>query len=156
MRAQTATSDGSGRYRFANLPPGKYIMTVEAAKGFAKVEQADLIVNLSTTTTADVKLQPQGAAASVEVVAGAATVDVSNNTTGTNISTDQFSNLLTQRTVQSLYTIAPTVSRSGLRDASGRDRDPRSAVPPARRTTTSLTALPSPTGLRRIGRESAI
>ena len=76
-------------------------MTVEAAKGFAKVEQADLIVNLSTTTTADVKLQPQGAAAFVEVVAGAATVDVSNNTTGTNISTDQFSNLPTQRTVQS-------------------------------------------------------
>jgi Outer membrane receptor proteins, mostly Fe transport len=32
--------------------------------------------------------------------------------------------LPTQRTVQSLYTIAPTVARSGLRDASGRDRDP--------------------------------
>ncbi|HEX2639308.1 MAG TPA: TonB-dependent receptor, partial [Pyrinomonadaceae bacterium] len=28
------------------------------------------------------------------------------------------------RTVQGLYTIAPTVTRSGLRDASGRDRDP--------------------------------
>src|SRR5262245_10285229 len=124
MKVQTATSDSQGRYRFLNLPPGKYTVTVEAVSGFAKFEQADLSVNLSTTTTTDVKLQPQGAAASVEVVAGAAAVDTSSNTSGTNISTDQFSNLPTQRTVQSLYTIAPTVARSGLRDASGRDRDP--------------------------------
>jgi outer membrane receptor protein involved in Fe transport len=124
MRVQTATSDSQGRYRIANLPPGKYTVTVEAVSGFAKFEQADISVNLSTTTTADVKLQPQGATASVEVVAGAATVDVSSNTSGTNVSTEQFSNFPTQRTVQSLYTIAPTASRSGLRDASGRDRDP--------------------------------
>src|SRR5262245_29765301 len=124
MRVQTATSDGQGRYRIANLPPGKYTVTVEATGGFAKFERADLDINLSTITTADVKLLPQGAAATVEVVAGAAGVDVSSNTSGTNISTDQFSNLPTQRTVQSLYTIAPTVTRSGLRDASGRDRDP--------------------------------
>ncbi len=124
MRVQTATSDGQGRYRIANLPPGKYTVTVEAAGGFAKFEHTDVSVNLSTTTTADVKLLPQGASVSVDVVAGAATVDVSNNTTGTNVSTEQFSNLPTQRTVQSLYTIAPTVARSGLRDASGRDRDP--------------------------------
>ena len=55
--------------------------------------------------------------------AGAA-VDVSGNTTGSNVSSDQFSNFPTQRTVQGLYTIAPTVTRSGLRDATGRDRDP--------------------------------
>src|SRR5262249_9355736 len=40
------------------------------------------------------------------------------------VSTEQFSNFPTQRTVQGLYTIAPTVTRSGLRDATGRDRDP--------------------------------
>jgi hypothetical protein len=124
MRAQTATSDTQGRYRIANLPPGKYTVSVEATGGFGKFEQSDVSVNLSTTTTVEAKLLPQGAAASVEVVAGAATVDVSSNTSGTNVSTEQFSNFPTQRTVQSLYTIAPTVARSGLRDASGRDRDP--------------------------------
>ncbi len=124
MRVQTATSDSQGRYRIANLPPGKYTVAVEATGGFGKFEQADVSVNLSTTTTVEAKLSPQGASASVEVVAGAATVDVSSNTSGTNVSTEQFSNFPTQRTVQSLYTIAPTVSRSGLRDASGRDRDP--------------------------------
>src|SRR5262245_21377726 len=48
MRVQTATSDGQGRYRIANLPPGKYTVTVEATGGFAKFERADLDINLST------------------------------------------------------------------------------------------------------------
>jgi outer membrane receptor protein involved in Fe transport len=60
----------------------------------------------------------------VTVTDTGATVDVTKNTTGTNVSTEQFSNFPTQRTVQSLYSIAPTVTRSGLRDSSGRERDP--------------------------------
>src|SRR5262245_61364244 len=124
IRAQNTTSDSQGRYRLANLPPGKYTVTVEAEKGFAKFEQTDVEVNLSKTNTIDIKLQAQGASAVVEVVAGASTVDVSHNTTGTNDSTEQFSNLPTQRSVQSRLTIAPTVARPGLREASGRDRDP--------------------------------
>lgn len=124
IRPQAATSDSQGRYRLANLPPGSYTVIVEGASGFAKYEQTNIEVNLSKTSTIDVKLQPQGTSAVVEVVASAATVDLNNNTTGTTISTEQFSNFPTQRTVQSLYTIAPTVARSGLRDASGRDRDP--------------------------------
>src|SRR6185312_4431436 len=62
--------------------------------------------------------------AEVNISAGGDAIDIQGNTSGTNVSTEQFSNFPTQRTVQSLYSIAPTVSRSGLRDASGRDRDP--------------------------------
>jgi outer membrane receptor protein involved in Fe transport len=124
IRSQTVTSDSQGRYRLANLPPGKYTVIVEAVSGFAKFEQANIEVNLSKTSTLDIKLQPQGASAVVEVTAGGTGVDLADNTTGTNVTSDQFSNFPTQRTVQSLYTIAPTATRSGLRDASGRDRDP--------------------------------
>jgi outer membrane receptor protein involved in Fe transport len=125
ISAQTATSDDSGRYRVLNLPPGKYAVTIEADKGFAKAERTEVEVNLSKTSTVDLQLQPAGAQATVTVTdtAGAA-VDVSGATTGSNVSSDQFSNFPTQRTVQGLYTIAPTVTRSGLRDATGRDRDP--------------------------------
>ncbi|HEX3248825.1 MAG TPA: TonB-dependent receptor [Pyrinomonadaceae bacterium] len=125
ISAQTATTDDSGRYKILNLPPGKYAVTIEAEKGFAKFERNDVEVNLSRTSGVEIQLQPAGAQASVTITdtAGAA-VDVSGTTTGSNVSSDQFSNFPTQRTVQGLYTIAPTVTRSGLRDATGRDRDP--------------------------------
>ena len=71
---------------------------------------------------------------------GGAAVDTTQNTTGSNVSSDQFSNFPTQRTVQWLYTIAPTVTRSGLRDATGRDRDPSVAALQAPKTITFSTA----------------
>jgi uncharacterized protein YfaS (alpha-2-macroglobulin family) len=46
--------------------------------------------------------------------------DIMASTT-VDVSSEQFSNFPTSRTVQGLYSIAPTVARSGLRDASGRD-----------------------------------
>ncbi|MBV8858878.1 MAG: TonB-dependent receptor [Acidobacteria bacterium] len=125
IRTQSATTNDEGYFNLPQIPPGRYTITVEAAKGFAKFEQADVEVNLTRVSTLAVTLRPAGATETVEVTASSgAAVDVSTNTTGTNVSTEQFSNFPTQRTVQSLYTIAPTVTRSGLRDASGRDRDP--------------------------------
>src|SRR5258707_8750483 len=125
IRSQTSVTEDNGHYRFPSLPPGRYVMSIESTKGFAKFEQSEIEVNLSKTSSLDIKLQAAGTTASVTVsgTSGAA-VDVISNTTGTNVSSDQFSNFPTSRTVQGLYNIAPTVSRSGLRDASGRDRDP--------------------------------
>ena len=125
INAQTATTNDEGRYRLMNLPPGRYRVAVPAFQGFGAFEQPDVEVNLSRNTNVAITLQPAGATAVVNVTDTAgANVDVTQNTTGTNVSSDQFSNFPTQRTVQQLYTIAPTVSRSGLRDVSGRDRDP--------------------------------
>src|SRR2546423_1359028 len=119
---QTATTGDDGRYQILNLPPGKYKVTIDAG-GFAKYASADFDVNLGRTSTADATLQ-LGTSTNVVNVVGGAAVDSAQNTSGSNVSSDQFSNFPTQRTVQGLYTIAPTVTRSGLRDAAGRDRDP--------------------------------
>lgn len=125
IRAQSVTTNDEGFYRVPNLPPGRYNVIIESTRGFAKFEQTSVEVNLSKTSNVAVTLRPMGATETVEVTASAgAAVDVTSTTTGTNVTTEQFSNFPTQRTVQSLYTIAPTVARSGLRDASGRDRDP--------------------------------
>ena len=124
-RVSTATTNEEGFFRLSQLEPGSYTITVAAEKGFGAFEQANVPVNLSRVSTMAVQLRPQGATETVTVTAGAgAGIDVTQNTTGTSVSTEQFSNFPTQRTVQSLYTIAPTVTRSGLRDSSGRERDP--------------------------------
>ncbi len=123
-RSTSVTSNDQGVYRILNVEPGQYTVTVEAAQGFARFEKPNVPVNLSSTSTVPIQLAPQGAAATVDVLASGSTIDVTKTTTGTNVTTEQFSNFPTQRTVQSLYTIAPTVNRSGLRDSSGRERDP--------------------------------
>jgi outer membrane receptor protein involved in Fe transport len=124
-RSISATSNEEGLFRISNVEPGMYTVTIEAAKGFAKFEQTEVPVNLGRTSNINVQLRPQGATETVTVTAGSgAAIDVTQNTTGTNVSTEQFSNFPTQRTIQSLYTIAPSVTRSGLRDSSGRERDP--------------------------------
>jgi outer membrane receptor protein involved in Fe transport len=125
ISAQSVNTDDNGRFHISNLPPGRYSVLVESVKGFSKFEKSEVEVNLSRNSAVDIQLQPAGAQASVTITdTSGAAVDVTANTTGSNVSSEQFSNLPTQRTVQSLYSIAPTVARSGLRDASGRDRDP--------------------------------
>ena len=122
ISAQTATTDDNGHYQISNLPPGMYKISIEAG-GFAKFQSSEFSVNLGRTSSADAQMQLATATNTVTVTGGAA-VDVAGSTTGSNVSTEQFSNFPTTRTVQGLFTIAPTVARSGLRDASGRDRDP--------------------------------
>jgi outer membrane receptor protein involved in Fe transport len=125
IRAQSFITDNEGRYRILNLPPGRYKVAVEATAGFAGFAKADVDVSLSKTSTVLIQLEPAAAIATVTVSSTSrAPVDTSSNASGANVSTEQFSNFTTQRTVQSIYTIAPSVTRSGLRDAAGRDRDP--------------------------------
>jgi outer membrane receptor protein involved in Fe transport len=123
IRSQTVSTDENGIFRFTFVPPGRYTVTTAEASGFAGHKQENVEVNLSRATTVNIALKAAGVGGVVDVVA-TADVDTISNTTGTNVSAEDFGKLPTGRTVQSLYTIAPTVSRSGLRDASGRDRDP--------------------------------
>ena len=154
---RSGTTDDNGHYRISALSPGAYTVTIEAQKGFAKFERGDVPVNLDKTTSADIKLELATTQVNVTVTATAgAALDVTTNTTGSNVSTEQFSNFPTQRTVQSLYSIAPTVARSGLVDASGRDRDPSVAGSSGPENNYILDGVNHRPGIWRFGREPAV
>ena len=124
IRPMTTTSDADGYFRFSSVPPGTYALEAAAAKGFNAYKTENVQVNIGRGTTSNVQLSlATGNVGTVDVVA-TPEIDQTTNVQGSNISTEFFSNIPTARTVQGLYTIAPTVARSGLRDASGRDRDP--------------------------------
>jgi len=125
MRPQVMTTGPDGSYKILNLPPGNYSLSVEGGQGFAKAERNNIVVNLGRTNTADIQLQVSSNATNVEVRANdTAMIDTESTSAGSNVNADQFLNFPTTRSVQGLYNIAPAVTRSGLRDASGRDRDP--------------------------------
>lgn len=123
LRPVNTTSNSRGEYKFFHLPPGKYSVKVESSSGFANFEQANVEVNLSKSTLLNISLKAKGIVETVNVAASGSEIDFSNNTTGINLSTNFFSNIPTSRTAQGIFTIAPTVIYSGLRDASGRERD---------------------------------
>ncbi len=123
IRSQSTTSNGDGYYRFNLVPPGRYTVSTAPVGGFGAFKQENVEVNLAQNTNVKITLSAKGVGETVDVVASSE-IDNTTNVTGSSISTEFFSNIPTSRTVQGLYTIAPTVARSGLRDASGRDRDP--------------------------------
>jgi outer membrane receptor protein involved in Fe transport len=125
IRPQTTVTGQDGSYKILNLPPGTYNLVVDAGQGFAKFEKSNIIVNLGRSNTADFQLQLSSSSTQIEVSAtDTAMIDTESTASGSNVSADQFLNFPTTRSVQGLYNIAPAVTRSGLRDASGRDRDP--------------------------------
>src|SRR5882762_9688926 len=124
IQPHSATTGTDGSYTIPNLPPGNYTVSVSDVKGFSKYRQDNIAVNLGRSTAVGIMLEVGSTSIEVVVNANATTIDVATTTAGSNVSTDQFSYFPTARNVQGLYTIAPSATRSGLRDASGRDRDP--------------------------------
>ena len=81
-----------GSYRLNELQLGPY--TVEAvAPTFASTKANQVLVQVNTVTSLDLRLQPQGATASVNVMAFAPTVQTESSDMGTVVSGQQMSQL---------------------------------------------------------------
>jgi len=83
-KVETATTDGSGRFRFTNLQPGAYNITVSAT-GFAEYKQERLEVEVGRLSNVDASLRVGAAEATVDIVASSPVVNLDSKEFTTNI-----------------------------------------------------------------------
>ena len=88
---QTAVTDASGGYRFPNLPPGDYTMTVELS-GFGTYIEEGLEVRVGGTTERRVALSLATVAETVTVTGETPVVDTRRSGVSTNYSSEYMEN----------------------------------------------------------------
>src|SRR5437764_1590341 len=88
-------SGGSGLYVIGGLNPGSYKLKV-TAKGFQAFEQNGVVINVSSTVRADIKLTIGAESQTVTVEANALTPQGDSNVVSTLISSEQITAIATQ------------------------------------------------------------
>jgi hypothetical protein len=113
---RTVVSDGSGSYRFLNVPVGAYELSVELS-GFSKYSRAGITLSLNQDAVVDVQIQPAGLAETVTVTADAPLLNTTTNEVGVRFDTTRVAELPVQgatfRDVFALALSAPGVSQLG-------------------------------------------
>ena len=99
-------TDNGGYYRFANLPPGTYTLTV-TAQGFSTQKQTGILLEVGKLPTIDISMKVGGTEQTVEVSSAAPLVDVATSKVQTNIIADVLENVPKGRSFQSVIQFAP-------------------------------------------------
>ena len=110
--ARHSITNESGNYSFPDLPPGSYIVTVEA-QGFKKETRRDITVQVDTTTRADLRLTPGAVSETVEVTGAPPVLQTDSAGTGLKLDVIHDSTLpliSANRNFQSLLNIVPGVA----------------------------------------------
>ena len=116
--SKEAQTDGSGYYRFANLPPGTYTLTV-TAKGFSTVKRDSLILEVGHLPSVDISLEVGTASTVVEVSTAAPQIDVTSSRTMTNITEDVIKLIPHGESFQSVIQFAPSARNEPLAGGMG-------------------------------------
>src|SRR5438876_6984122 len=111
-------TDSSGYYRFANLPPGSYTITV-TAKGFKTFKRAGLTLEVGHLPTSDVVLEVGTAETIVEVTAAPPVIDTTTTQNLTNVTDDIIQNVPHGNSYQSMIQFSPMARNEPLAGAAG-------------------------------------
>jgi hypothetical protein len=103
-------SDNSGRYLFRSIPPGVYVVSVQAP-GFGKTESARFKVDINENATANLTLKVAAATQTVQVEAAAQTIQAEDAETGQVVNRRFINDLpLIDRNIESLTSLAPGIT----------------------------------------------
>ena len=115
---KSLNTDSAGYYRFVNLPPGEYTISV-SGKGFKTVKRAGVILEVGHFPTIDIALEVGAASEVVEVSGQAPAIDVTTETTQTNITQDVVQDVPHGRSFQSVIQFAPSARNEPLEGSTG-------------------------------------
>lgn len=111
--SKEARTDSAGYYRFANLPPGTYTITV-SAEGFKTFKREALILEVGHLPIVDIALEVGTASAVVEVTSAAPVIDVTTTQNLTNVTNDVIANVPHGLSFQSVIQFAPMARNEPL------------------------------------------
>jgi hypothetical protein len=111
--SKSQNTDSAGYYRFANLPPGTYTISV-VAKGFKTVKREGLVLEVGHLPTVDLQVEIGAAAEVVEVTGAPPLIDVTTTMTQTNITQDVVQEVPHGRSFQSVIQFAPSARNEPL------------------------------------------
>src|SRR5437588_279985 len=104
---RSATTNDSGDYVIAQLPPGKYVVLGEA-KGFTKALLSDFELNVGAKVTQHFELRPGEVTATVQVTSEGTPVETTKSEIGGVVNSTEVQNLpLINRTFANLAVIIP-------------------------------------------------
>ncbi len=99
-------TDAAGYYRFSNLPPGSYTMTVKAV-GFDTLKQEKVFLEVGHLPTLNLTLHVGTVNTVVQVTEEAPLIDATTTTTLTNIPEETLQNIPHGTSYQSVIQFAP-------------------------------------------------
>ena len=109
--ARIATSDASGRFRFPEIAPGVYSISV-TLDGFQSTRVEGVTLVTGGTQDVAVKLGVATVTETLVVTADAAAVDTASSATNTNLDNDYLQNLPTTRFQPDILDLAPGINQS--------------------------------------------
>ncbi|HEX3820980.1 MAG TPA: TonB-dependent receptor [Candidatus Sulfotelmatobacter sp.] len=115
---KSLNTDSTGYYRFANLPPGVYTLSV-TANGFKTEQRAGLRLEVGHLPTVDVALEVGTKGEVVEVTGAAPVIDVTTNTSQTNLTAEALAQQPHGYSFQSVIQYAPMARNEPLAGGPG-------------------------------------
>ena len=106
-------TDSRGYYRFANLPPGEYVLSV-TAPGFSTLKREGINIDVGHLPTLDLTLQVGTGSTVVEVTGEAPLIEVTTTRTITNITPDIIASVPHGVSYQSVIQFAPAARNEPL------------------------------------------